>query len=80
MVEFKLTWMSESGRTRTDTGRATIEEIDEWNAKIRKAVEESDQSAKVTIPTDGDGDWGGSQIRAILVKEIKVKAQRPAGW
>jgi hypothetical protein len=80
MVEFEMTWMSESGKTRTDTGRAKMEKILEWQAAIEEAVASGDQVRKITVPTDGDGDWSGSQVRAILVKSITPLAQRPAGW
>jgi hypothetical protein len=32
------------------------------------------------VPTRGDGEWSGSQVRAIMVKEIKPLHTRPAGW
>lgn len=81
MVEFEMTWMSESGKTCHDTGRAEIEKILEWQRQIEIAVATDDIAKKITVPTDGDGEWSGGQVRAILVKEIKPKIQgRPAGW
>lgn len=80
MVEFTVTWMSERGQMCTDTGRATMEEINEWNAEIRRCIEEGDNVFMITIPTDGDGDWSGSQLRAVLVKEVVPTISRPSVW
>lgn len=79
MVEFELVWMSEDGDECRDTGRAPMEKINKWNAEIRRCKADGDESTKITIPTDGDGDWSGSRVRAILVQEVKPKAQRPTG-
>jgi hypothetical protein len=81
VVEFSITWMTESGGVRTDTGRAPMEKINTWNAEIRRAVEESDAVATISVPhLDGDSDWAGDKIRAILVKEVTPLAVRPDGW
>lgn len=80
MVEFEMTWMSERGKECTDTGRAEIEDIQQWQQVIKWAAEKNDEAIKITVPTRGDGDWSGGQVRAILVKEIKTLTQRPAEW
>ena len=81
MVEFSITWKTESGNIRTDTGRAPIEKIQEWNKAITDAVIMNDIAATISIPhLDGDSDWSGDKIRAILVKEVVPLATRPAGW
>jgi hypothetical protein len=80
MVEFEMTWMSERGSICTDTGRADIEEIRQWQEAIDRAAAANDEVTKITVPTRGDGEWSGSQVRAIMVKEIKPLHTRPAGW
>lgn len=80
MVEFSVTWMSESGKVCTDTGRAPIKKIQEWNKAITDAVVMNDIAATISIPTDNEGEWSGGEIRAILVKEITPLAVRPDGW
>lgn len=80
MVEFTMTWKSERGNTCTDTGRASAEQIREWNAKIRQAVESGDELAEIKVPTDNDSDWSDGTIRAILVEEIRPLVNRPEEW
>lgn len=81
MVEFEMTWMTPSGTVRTDYGRAKMEKIKEWQAAIEKAVAENDEVLSISVPTYADSDFsGGDMVRAIMIKEIKPKYQRPADW
>lgn len=80
MIEFRVTWVSERGNVCTDTGRATQQKIDEWNAAIKRAVEEDIPGLEIRIPTDGDGDYSDGTIRAILVKEVVPIVKRPEDW
>lgn len=80
MVEFEMTWMSESGSICTDIGRAEVQEIQDWQRAISLAVRTQDHATLITVPTDGDGEWSGGQVRAIMVKEIKPLHTRPADW
>lgn len=80
MVQFKITWMGEDGVVRSDLGRAEAEQIEEWNFRIKRAVELNDQTTTITVPTDGDSDRSNGTIRAILVKEIEMLVRRPANW
>lgn len=80
MIEFEVTWISESGNINTDTGRATAEQIREWNDAIKKAVAENDEVTEIRIPTRNDSDYSDGTIRAILVKEVRPLVQRPANW
>lgn len=79
-VEFTMTWMSERGKECTDTGRAEIEEIQQWREAVARAAAEGDEITLITVPTDNDSDWSGAQVRAIMVKEITLAHPRPADW
>jgi hypothetical protein len=80
MLEFTMTRITELGNEVTEFGRASAEDIDNWNREIREAVRAGDNAKMIKISTIHEGEWSGGYVRAILVKSVDPKVKRPESW
>jgi hypothetical protein len=81
MIEFTVTRITERGDLVTESGRASVEDVDSWNREIKEAVRTGDNAKLIKITTDDDnGNRYVPYVRAILVKSVDPVIRRPAGW
>ncbi len=73
-IEFVIVFKPErrGAELVTQYGRATPQQVTEWQEAVARAHNTGDIALVITVPTRGSGqDWGGGDdVRAIMVQRI----------